>query len=281
MKFVIRDDPSMIASIDVLEIATHALEPALRSAGELIELAKGSADFIAGALHRSLAPIEQPLVWLGAVPLTRRFVAIYAQWRADGARQGFMGVPGGREAIEQLTRKAPTARSMLDEPGASLYAPTLIDATGELCPKGTDCEAGHGVGPVIDDSRPNPRAQFINIFGTTPDRQQRLLEATYAIMPIARQHDGYLRTALHRSLDGTKVANYGQYERVDQIRGMYFHGRTAKAFGSILFKDVTRPATFFGRPIILAGYPIGTTPRLRCYTVEQVVDASDFRRRAT
>lgn len=271
MQFEIVDDSTVMASIDVFEVPTASAGEVCRLGLQLLDAAKAEApDFIAGAVHFSLPPLQQPLIWLGAVPLTRRFVALYAQWRADGARLGFAGFPAGAKLREQMARFSAGAETIISDPAANLYVPTLIDATGELCPDKSECKAGIGVGPLIDDAKPNPRAQFINIFRTTPDRQQHLLEATYAIMPIARLHDGYLRTALHRSLDGTKVANYGQYERVDQIRSMYFHGRTAKAFGSILFKDVTAPATLFGKRLTIGGHAIGSTPRLRCYTVDRV-----------
>ena len=113
---------------------------------------------------------------------------------------------------------APWAQSMLKNPLASLYEPTLLDATGVHCNRKV-CKAGVGVGPIIDES--NKLAGFINIFDTTPDRQKKLLQTTQDILPIVRHHQGYLTTALHRSLDGKRVANYGQYETYLQISEMY------------------------------------------------------------
>lgn len=269
------DDPRTIATIDVLETAAADADRLLRLATALLQIAAAAPDFLGGAVHRGLPPQDQPLVWLpGAVPPRRRFVALYARWRADGRRLGFAGVPGGHTFLSDMATLTPAARAILDRPEASLYIPTLLDAAGELCAAQSDCGAGRGIGPLIDDA--NPRAQFINVFKTTPERQEALLQATYAIMPIARAHRGYLRTALHRSLDGMKVANYGQYRDVADIRAMYLHLRTAAAFGGLLLKDVTEPAALLGVPLSWRGSPVGSTPRLRCYDVARVVLPDDW-----
>lgn len=269
--FAIIDDPREVVSIDVLDVPRVGFGPLVGAATRLMEAAAGAdPDFIAGAVHRSLPPLRQPLVWLpGAVPLGRRQVALYARWRSDGQRRGFAGSPAARRILRDLVAPlSADAAGLLDDGAASLYAPALLDATGELCPGQADCEAGRGVGPLVDAA--DPRASFINVFRTTPERQERLLQATFAIMPVARRHRGYLRTALHRSLDGTRVANYGQYRTMGDIRGMYLYAETLRRFAAVAFMDATEPARVLGRPLRVLGRPVGTTPRLRCYATAHV-----------
>jgi hypothetical protein len=149
-----------------------------------------------------------------------------------------------------------------------LYVPALLDATGELCENAEPCEVGIDVGPIVNAS--NPNAQFINVFQTTPALQDDLLKQTFSIMPVTREHEGYMRTALHRSLDGKKVANYGQYENFDQVNKMYYRLRTATSFASIAFKRLTVPMEFFGIPMCIGDRCIGSPPKLRNYTIEYV-----------
>lgn len=264
MAVVARDDE--VVSIDVFSIpASETACSGERAIAALREIAQFDRDFIAGAVHVSLPPWRQPLAWLpGAVPLRRRFIAIYARWRAEGRRLGIAGSAPGREWLADLSQHSAEASQTLATPEASLYRPALLDASGE-----TKSEPQSG--PVIDAA--NPRAQFINVFQTTPDRQARLLAETTAIMPVATAHPGYLRTALHLSLDGRRLVNYGQYRELRQIRGMYFHLETARRFAAILLRDVTRPSILFGRRWNWRGRPLGTPPRLRCYDVAAVVHA--------
>lgn len=253
-------DRDEVVSIDVLSVpAANLAELVARTAETLGEIAVQDMDFVAGATHSSLPALQQPLAWLpGAVPLRRRFIAIYARWRADGHGAALSGSAAGRALLRLMAADSPDAAAVLADPSASLYRPALLDASG-------DSASPHWPGPIIEPD--NGRAQFINIFRTTPDRQARLLEATTAIMPVATRHPGYLRTALHISLDGRRLANYGQYQSVAQIRGMYFHAETARRFGAILLQDVMEPAVILGRRWNWRGQPIGTTPRLRCYDV--------------
>ena len=50
----------------------------------------------------------------------------------------------------------------------------------------------------------------INVFTTTPDRQQALIDLLMEAASSARQTPGWISASLHRSLDGTRVVNYAQ-----------------------------------------------------------------------
>ena len=260
-RFQIVKKPKLIASIDVFVTKPEHQKKLRVQANQLLLAARTDPDFVAGAVHNGLPASDQPLHELGWVPNKEAWVAIYAQWKDSGRRKGLTGTNQGVAILKKMAKLSPWAKSMIDNPLASLYQPTLLDATGEHCNRKV-CKAGLGVGPIVDEN--NPKAGFINIFVTTPDRQEKLLQTTNAILPVVRHHAGYLTTALHRSLDGKRVANYGQYQKFRQVSDMYFHFRTFLAFGAVLVKDVTSPLFCFG-------ICIGDHPILRTYTIYNVV----------
>jgi hypothetical protein len=50
----------------------------------------------------------------------------------------------------------------------------------------------------------------VNVFTTTPDRQQALIELLIEAANWAKPTPGWLSASLHRSFDGTRVVNYAQ-----------------------------------------------------------------------
>lgn len=50
----------------------------------------------------------------------------------------------------------------------------------------------------------------INVFTTTPERQQALVDLLIEAATSARETPGWISASLHRSLDGTRVVNYAQ-----------------------------------------------------------------------
>jgi hypothetical protein len=50
----------------------------------------------------------------------------------------------------------------------------------------------------------------INVFTTTPDRQQALIDLLIEAAAFAQSTPGWMSASLHRSLDGTRVVNYAQ-----------------------------------------------------------------------
>jgi hypothetical protein len=52
----------------------------------------------------------------------------------------------------------------------------------------------------------------INIFTVPPEQQQGLIDHLAQAAACAREAPGWLSASLHRSLDGTRVANYAQSE---------------------------------------------------------------------
>jgi quinol monooxygenase YgiN len=66
-----------------------------------------------------------------------------------------------------------------------------------------------------------PVVTLINVFEVTADRQARLVEILEkATVDVMRHLPGFVSANLHRSLDGTRVANYAQWKSVEDFERM-------------------------------------------------------------
>ena len=62
---------------------------------------------------------------------------------------------------------------------------------------------------------------LINVFTVDPADQQRLVERwQQATDDVIRHQPGFISANIHRSLDGTKVVNYAQWESQEAFRAM-------------------------------------------------------------
>jgi heme-degrading monooxygenase HmoA len=63
---------------------------------------------------------------------------------------------------------------------------------------------------------------LINVFTVDPSEQQHLLEAwQQATDDVMRGQPGFVSASIHRSLDGTKVINYAQWESREAFAAMF------------------------------------------------------------
>ncbi len=62
---------------------------------------------------------------------------------------------------------------------------------------------------------------LINVFTVKPEHQQELLDILVDVdQKVMRSLPGYISANFHRSLDGTKVTNYTQWESVEALDAM-------------------------------------------------------------
>jgi quinol monooxygenase YgiN len=61
---------------------------------------------------------------------------------------------------------------------------------------------------------------FINVFIVEPANQPLLIDLLTQATQIVRQQPGFISSALHRSLDGTKVTMYAQWQSLDYYNAM-------------------------------------------------------------
>lgn len=73
---------------------------------------------------------------------------------------------------------------------------------------------------------------LINVFDTTPEQQQALIDQWIRFTEEVRKEPGYIGTALHRSQDGTRVVNYAQWRsEADFGNFLKRHGADFAQFG--------------------------------------------------
>lgn len=69
-----------------------------------------------------------------------------------------------------------------------------------------------------------PVVTLINVFTVDPADQQRLVELwQQATDEVMRHIPGFVSANVHRSIDGTKVVNYAQWETQDAFTAMLRH----------------------------------------------------------
>ena len=70
-------------------------------------------------------------------------------------------------------------------------------------------------------SKDNPVVTLVNVFTVEPENQQRLVEVlTEATEKVMCLQPGFISANLHKSFDGTRVANYSQWTSVEKYQAM-------------------------------------------------------------
>ena len=66
-----------------------------------------------------------------------------------------------------------------------------------------------------------PVVTLVNVFTVEPHRQAELIELLdRATEEVMRHRPGFVAANIHRGLEGTRVANYAQWESVEAFRAM-------------------------------------------------------------
>ncbi len=62
---------------------------------------------------------------------------------------------------------------------------------------------------------------LINVFTVRPENQQRVIDVLVEVdKSVMKTMPGFISANIHRSLDGTKVTNYAQWESVEALEAM-------------------------------------------------------------
>jgi quinol monooxygenase YgiN len=70
-------------------------------------------------------------------------------------------------------------------------------------------------------SEANHYLTFINVFTVDPSNQQKLIDLLVtATDETIKKNSGFISSSLHRSLDGTKVTMYAQWESIEHYQLM-------------------------------------------------------------
>lgn len=144
----------------------------------LFAIAKQQPGFVSANLHRSLDGAK---------------VANYAQWENIESLESFRQLPEVQELGTPLS-------AAVEEVDSHLYE--IVASESKV---GT---------PAI-----NPQEYFVHFaeFRMFPENQPRMVELAKEHVGPAMSLDGLLSATFHRSLDGERVINYGQWENEDAI----------------------------------------------------------------
>lgn len=76
--------------------------------------------------------------------------------------------------------------------------------------------------PATSTIRPDAGlVTVVNVFEVAPERQQELLALLdNATEEVMRHRPGFVSANFHRSLDGSRVVNYAQWESTEAFEGM-------------------------------------------------------------
>lgn len=67
-------------------------------------------------------------------------------------------------------------------------------------------------------------ATMINVFDVEPEQQQQLIQIWLEEGKQFERLPGFVSTTLHRSLDGTRVINYAQWQRAEDWENLLKRG---------------------------------------------------------
>ena len=101
-------------------------------------------------------------------------------------------------------------------------------------------------------SKDNQLVTLINVFTVEADKQQQLVDLLIQATETSMRHlPGFVSANIHRSFDGTKVANYAQWRSVEDFAAML---KNPAAIPHI--KQATALATFEpGLYEVVSAYP--------------------------
>lgn len=88
-----------------------------------------------------------------------------------------------------------------------------------------------------------PILTFINVFKVEPENQDRVVELlTKATDVSVKYAPGFISCALHKSIDGTKVTMYAQWQSIDHYQAM---------------RDDPKPLPFFQEALTMSTFEAG------------------------
>ena len=73
----------------------------------------------------------------------------------------------------------------------------------------------------------------INVFTMLPENQQRIVEILTEANSSIGEMPGWISASIHRSLDGTRVVNYVQYESREAWEAVVTKMRAGNQFGKM------------------------------------------------
>jgi quinol monooxygenase YgiN len=85
---------------------------------------------------------------------------------------------------------------------------------------------------MVTISKDNDVVTLINVFTVRSEHQQRLVDVLVnATQTVMRKQPGFVSANIHRSLDGTRVTNYAQWQSPEAFEAMLQNQEAAEHMG--------------------------------------------------
>lgn len=168
----------LTTTIILFRVKTDSQAAAIATITHLFDLAKRQPGFVSANLHRSLDGVK---------------VANYAQWENMAALEQFRRLPEAQALVSQL-------QDLVEEMDSHIYEIVASES-----------KVGH---PHI-----NAGEYYVHFaeFRMPPENQPRMVELAKEHVGPAMSLPGLVSANFHRSLDGERVINYGQWENEEAI----------------------------------------------------------------
>lgn len=171
-------DNRLVTTIILFQVKAEKQSALIDQVKQLFELAQQQPGFVSANLHRSLDEVK---------------VANYAQWENEAALEQFRLRPDVQALWEPL-------QALVDEVDSHLYE--IVASESKVGP------------PQI-----NAGEYYVHFaeFRMPPENQPRMVELAKEHVKPAMSLPGLVSANFHRSLDGERVINYGQWEDKEAI----------------------------------------------------------------
>lgn len=170
-------DNSLTTVIIIFRVEPERQQKLIEAIKEFLPTVKTQPGFVSANLHKSIDGVK---------------VANYAQWESIEAFQAF------RDNAEVQALAEPIFK--FGEPDSHVYE--IVASESKV-----------GTPQIVEGKY---FAHFAE-FSMTPDKQPRMVELAKEHIKPAMKQTGLVSATFHRSLDGTRVINYGHWENKEAI----------------------------------------------------------------
>ncbi|MGB3511625.1 MAG: antibiotic biosynthesis monooxygenase [Microcoleaceae cyanobacterium] len=177
---IIATNNEVITVIIIFTVQPDRQQELINSIAEFLETVKQQPGFVSANIHKSIDGVK---------------VANYAQWQSQTDYENF---------IHNTELQAKAAKSREFNPSDSHIYELVISESKEDIPK------------IIQGQYITHFAEFRML----PENQPRMLELAKENVQKAMNLPGLISANFHRSLDGTRVINYGQWSNSEAIENL-------------------------------------------------------------
>lgn len=170
-------DNSLTTVIIIFAVEPEKQQELIEAIKEFLQTVKTQPGFVSANLHKSMDGVK---------------VANYAQWKSLADFQAFRDNQEVQSKAERLFQ--------LGKPDSHVYEIVVS-------------ESKVGTPEIVEGKY---FAHFAE-FSMTPDKQSRMVELAKEHIKPAMKQPGLVSATFHRSLDGTRVINYGHWENKEAI----------------------------------------------------------------